>query len=61
VNRPDGGDALSGENGYILTEIWRARPAWLALPIEDRRRYFDETVGPLLGGLVDKGAEIPGD
>lgn len=48
------------EAGYILTEIWRARPSWLALSSGDRRHYFDDKVGPFLGSLIEDGAEILG-
>ena len=45
---------------YVLTEIWRARPAWEALPVAERERYFEEKIGPLLGGLIEQGAEFLG-
>jgi hypothetical protein len=45
-------------NGYILTEIWRARPRWLALPAEDRQRFFGEKVGPFMMSQLEEGAEI---
>ena len=46
------------ESGYVLTEIWKARPEWLALSVEARQRFFEEKIGPLLQGLVAEGAEI---
>ncbi len=45
-------------SGYILTEIWNARPSWLSLSVEERQRFFDEKVGPFLGLMVESGAEI---
>jgi len=45
-------------SGYILTEIWRARSSWLALPAEERVEFFETKIGPLLGSLVGEGAEI---
>ena len=49
---------MSDGNGYILTEIWRARPSWLALPAEERQRFFGEKVGPFLMSQLEQGAEI---
>lgn len=51
------GDTMS-DAGYVLTEIWKARPTWLELPVEERRRFFEERIGPLLLGLLEEGAEI---
>ncbi|MHC5063677.1 MAG: DUF6616 family protein [Planctomycetota bacterium] len=45
---------------YILTEIWKPRDSWLALSSGERERFFDERIGPLLGHLIEKGAEILG-
>jgi Family of unknown function (DUF6616) len=49
---------MSEGTGYILTEIWNARPSWLALPVEARALFFETKIGPLLGSLVGEGAEI---
>jgi hypothetical protein len=49
---------LSEDAGYILTEIWNAKPSWLALPTEVRVEFFETRIGPLLGSLVGEGAEI---
>ncbi len=49
---------MNEQGGYILTEIWNARPSWAALPPDERLRFFEEKVGPLLMGLIDEGAEI---
>lgn len=46
------------DGGYILTEIWRPRPAWIALPQEQRVTFFEEKIGPLLMDLIGQGAEI---
>jgi hypothetical protein len=51
---------MSENAPYILTEIWSARPEWLALPVVERERFFEQRVGPLLGGLIEQGAEILG-
>ncbi len=47
-----------GQNGYILTEIWKAKSTWLDLSVEDRAQFFADKIGPLLGGLLGEGAEI---
>ncbi len=49
---------MSGDAGYILTEIWNAKQSWLALPTETRVEFFETKIGPLLGSLVGDGAEI---
>lgn len=49
-----------GDAGYILTEIWNARSAWLALSREERRRFFDEKVHPYIGEMLEGGAEFLG-
>ena len=49
-----------GDAGYILTEIWKAKPAWLELSPEERRRFFDEKVHPFLGKMLEAGAEFLG-
>lgn len=49
-----------GDAGYILTEIWNARPPWLALSREERRRFFDEKVHPYIGKMLEGGAEFLG-
>lgn len=54
-------DTMSnGENGYILTEISNARPAWRKLSNEERRCFFDEKVNRLLGRMLEEGAEFLG-
>ena len=49
---------MSDDAGYILAEIWNAKPFWLALPAEARVEFFETKIGPLLGSLVGEGAEI---
>lgn len=49
-----------GDAGYILTEIWNAKPAWLELSLEDRRRFFEEKVHPFIGRMLEGGAEFLG-
>ncbi len=44
--------------GYVLTEIWNAKPSWLALSAEQRSRFFDEEVFPFIGSMIESGAEI---
>ena len=46
--------------GYILTEIWNARPSWTNLTSEERANYFEKKINPLLMGMIGKGAEILG-
>ncbi len=48
------------EAGYILTEIWNAKPSWLALSQNERRRFFDEKVHPFIGKMLEAGAEFLG-
>lgn len=49
---------MDSESGYILTEIWKARPSWLALSQEDRQQFFGEKIGPFIMSLVEQGAEF---
>ncbi|MCE3555459.1 hypothetical protein LWC33_28935 [Pseudonocardia sp. RS11V-5] len=51
---------MGSESGYILTEIWNARPSWHALALEERRQFFHERIGPLIMSLVEQGAEFLG-
>lgn len=46
--------------GYILTEIWNAKPSWFALSKEERQAFFNEKINPLLMGEIKSGAEILG-
>lgn len=46
--------------GYILTEIWNAKPTWFALSPEERNTFFNEKINPLLMGEIENGAEILG-
>ncbi len=48
------------DNSYILTEIWNAKPAWLALSQEQRTTFFNEKINPLLMRTLQGGAEIIG-
>src|SRR5689334_14089766 len=47
------GGPMGSQSGYILTEIWKARPTWLALSVEERQQFFQEKIGPLIMGLVE--------
>lgn len=49
---------MTDQTGYILTEIWNARPAWLSLSADERIRFFEEKIEPLLMSLLGEGAEI---
>ena len=49
-----------GSAGYILTEIWNARPSWLALSADERRRFFEEKVAPFISQMMEGGAEVLG-
>lgn len=49
---------MGNDNGYVLTEIWKARPSWLALSAQVRVQFFEQKVGPLLGDLIEQGAEV---
>ena len=51
---------MSDGNAYILTEIWKAKPAWLALSPQARGEFFEQKIGPLIGAIVGRGAEILG-
>lgn len=46
--------------GYILTEIWKARPTWLEMNEEERTTFIEEKINPMLGEMLGKGAEIMG-
>ena len=46
--------------GYILTEIWKARPSWVEMTDDQRKTYFDDKINPLLMGMIGKGAELLG-
>lgn len=49
---------MDSGSGYILTELWKARPSWLVLSSGERQQFFNEKIGPLLMGLIDQGAEF---
>ncbi|NKB89118.1 MAG: hypothetical protein GKS06_12955 [Acidobacteria bacterium] len=44
--------------GYVLTEIWKPRAAWLALSKEERAAIFEQKVVPLLMDTFEKGGEV---
>ncbi|MCX2745523.1 hypothetical protein OO013_16705 [Mangrovivirga sp. M17] len=48
------------EGGYILTEIWKAKPAWYELSPKERALFFEEKINPLLMSTLKNGAEILG-
>jgi len=51
---------MGSESGYILTEIWKARPSWIALSLEERQQFFHEKIGPFIASQVEQGAEFLG-
>jgi hypothetical protein len=51
---------MSSVSGYILTEVWKARPSWIALSRAERQRFFEEKIGPFIMSLVEQGAEFLG-
>lgn len=48
----------NSNQGYVLTEIWKARPAWSALSAEERAKYFDGEINRFLGEMIGAGAEL---
>ena len=51
---------MSRVSGDILTEIWKARPSWIALPQAERQQFFEEKITPFIMSLVEQGAEFLG-
>ena len=51
---------MAGDDSYILAEIWKAKPAWHALSQGERVEFMQQKVGPLIGGFVERGAEVLG-
>ncbi|WP_324720070.1 nuclear transport factor 2 family protein [Salinimicrobium sp. HB62] len=48
------------ENNYILTEIWKAKPAWYELAPQERTQFFEDKIKPVLMGAMGAGADILG-
>ncbi len=48
------------DEGYMLTELWNAKPSWLALSEEERRAFFEKKMHPFVASLVGQGAELLG-
>lgn len=44
---------------YLYVELWRARPAWLALDAADRTSFV-ERLGPAITTLLGSGVELVG-
>ncbi len=44
---------MGNDSGYILTEIWKARPSWLALSLGERQQFFNEKIGPFIMSQVE--------
>ena len=44
---------------HTFIELWKPRPAWLALGADERQAYLDK-VGPAIGQLLAAGVEIVG-
>ena len=55
-----GQESGDNNNPYILTEIWKAKPAWYELSSEERARFFNEKINPVLMETLQNGAEILG-
>lgn len=44
---------------HLYVELWKARPAWLALSPAERTAYLDN-VGPAIATLLEAGVELVG-
>jgi hypothetical protein len=44
---------------HLYVELWKARPEWLALSVEERQKYFDK-VGTEIQKLTEAGVEVVG-
>ena len=44
---------------HLYVELWKARPAWLALEPAQRASYVEQ-LGPTIASLVDAGVELVG-
>lgn len=44
---------------HLYVELWKARPAWLALSAEERERYVAQ-LGPAIDQLLEAGIELVG-
>ncbi len=44
---------------YLYVEMWKARPAWLALAQPEREKFFG-TIGEEIGKQLSGGAELVG-
>lgn len=51
---------MSDDDGYILAEVWSAKPSWLALLAGERVEFFETKIGPLLGSLVGEEHDLVG-
>ncbi|MEO0471976.1 MAG: DUF6616 family protein [Bacteroidota bacterium] len=40
-----------------FVEIWNAKPAWKALPTQERADYMNQ-IGPHIQGLIEKGTQV---
>lgn len=43
---------------YYVTQMWKPRPAWLALSVEERRSYLEEKITPNLAAMRTSGTEM---
>ncbi|MUP47293.1 nuclear transport factor 2 family protein [Gramella sp. BOM4] len=50
----------SMNEAYILTEIWKAKPAWYELSKQEREKFFNDKINPVLMKTLQNGAEILG-
>lgn len=53
-------NGTESENNYILTEIWKAKPAWHQLSTQERIEFFQNEIKPVLMNAMANGAEIVG-
>ena len=44
---------------HLYVELWKARPAWLAMPAEERAAWV-AALGPVMSDLVRAGVELVG-
>jgi hypothetical protein len=44
---------------HLYVELWKARPAWLALEAAERTAYVEQ-LGPAIASLLDAGIELVG-
>lgn len=53
-------NSAESKNGYILTEVWKAKPSWHQLSAQERTEFFENKIKPVLMETIQSGAEIVG-